>query len=229
MSVVVFGVAVNIGGNEVYVYGTPSGKALPIVYLNTFMHEGESVWNECMRIGVRRFFLVEICVDNWDDAMSPWSEGRLTAGGTLYGGKASDTLQTLVSDVIPTVESDLIITRRIIAGYSLAGLFALWSVYNTDVFTSVVSCSGSFWYPSFLEYATNSVMKCCPTSIYLSLGDKEKKTGNLMMRQVESVTQALADFYQSQGINTVFRLNDGNHSYHANWRVAKGIQWILRT
>ncbi len=204
-------------------------KTLPIVYLHTFAHEGEAVWNECLRMSTRQFCLVEICVDDWNDAMSPWYEDDLSDGRPAYGGKSKDTLHSLLTDIVPIVESDLKITRRIIAGYSLAGLFALWSVYNTDLFSSVVSCSGSFWYPSFLDYAKSQVMKCRTTSIYLSLGDKEKKTSNPVMRQVESNTQALADLYKSRGINTMFKLNEGNHSYHANWRVAKGIQWILRT
>lgn len=37
-----------------------------------------------------------------------------------------------------------------IAGYSLAGLFALYALYKTDVFTRVASMSGSLWFPGIM-------------------------------------------------------------------------------
>ena len=37
-----------------------------------------------------------------------------------------------------------------IAGYSLAGLFALYALYKTDAFTRVASMSGSLWFPGIM-------------------------------------------------------------------------------
>ena len=40
-----------------------------------------------------------------------------------------------------------------IAGDSMAGLFAVYALYRTQVFSRVASASGSLWYPGLLEYA----------------------------------------------------------------------------
>ena len=56
-----------------------------------------------------------------------------------------------------------------IMGYSLAGLFALWAMYQTDIFAGCATCSGSMWYPGFVEYV-NSQPTLANKQIYISLG-----------------------------------------------------------
>jgi predicted alpha/beta superfamily hydrolase len=122
----------------------------------------------------------------------------------------------------------LTVSRRYIAGYSLAGLFALWAVYHTDVFDGVISGSGSFWYPGFVEYAASHHLMRQPSSIYLSLGDRESRVRNRTLQCVEENTRWLSAHYQAQGITTTFELNTGNHYMQTELRMAKGIGWTLR-
>lgn len=49
------------------------------------------------------------------------------------------------------------------------------------------------------------------------------------MQLTEPNTRLLNQFYTSKGIPSIFELNNGNHFMQPDWRVAKGIQWILRT
>ena len=63
--------------------------------------------------------------------------------------------------------------------------------------------------------------------LYLSLGDREARTRNPMMRPVEDKTRALAAFYEAQGVPTVLEMNPGGHFNEPERRMARGIAWIL--
>ena len=63
-------------------------------------------------------------------------------------------------------------------GYSLAGLFALWALYESDLFAGAVCCSGSLWYPGWDDYVMKHKILKSDSLIYLCLGGKEEKTNN---------------------------------------------------
>ena len=54
-------------------------------------------------------------------------------------------------------------------------------------------------------------LKRWPDCIYFSLGDKEAKTRNPVLKTVQENTEEIQAFYQGKGIDTVFQLNPGNH------------------
>jgi predicted alpha/beta superfamily hydrolase len=216
-----------IGGKHITLFGAVD-KTLPIVYLHTFRQEGERVWQQCQRMGTRQFVLVEISDLNWDEDMSPWSMDGEPFHEESIIGKAGEWLEVLLTEVIPQVEKQVQVSRRYLAGYSLAGLFALWSIYHTDSFDGIVSGSGSFWYPGFMDYVKSHQPVRFPEAIYFSLGDQESKTRKLLLSGVEDNTRWLCEYYQKKNVNTVFQLNNGNHYIQSDWRMAKGIQWILR-
>lgn len=217
----------NIEGREISIYGV-ADKPLPVVYLHTFRQEGGEVWRQCQRLQARRFILVAIDVPHWADDMTPWPSEPLFDDGTGYGGKGAEWLRRLTQEVIPTVEEGIDVAARVIAGYSLAGLFAFWSAYNTEVFDGIVSGSGSFWYPGFMDYAQSHVMPRKPAAVYFSLGDKEHVSRFPRLAEIEELTLQLSDECLQDGINAFFRLNNGNHYNQTEWRMAKGIQWMLR-
>ena len=82
--------------------------------------------------------------------MAPWN----SPAASKNAGGADDYLRLLVEEVMPRAEKELpgSLAWRGIAGYSLAGLFALYAIYQTDVFSRVGGMSGSLWFPSFKEY-----------------------------------------------------------------------------
>lgn len=116
---------------------------------------------------------------------------------------------------------------RGIAGYSLAGLFALYAIYQTDFFSRVGSMSGFFWFPGIKEYIFSYKPKRRPECMYFSLGEKESKTRNPVLKSMQQNTEEILAFYQRKGIGTVFQMNPGNHFNHAAERTAAGIVWIL--
>ena len=201
----------------------------PVIYLNTYSDEGQQVFETAQVVGRPPFTLVAISDLDWNQDMAPWDSPAAFKNGEPFTGGADDYLRLLVEEIIPRAEKELAgpPAWRGIAGYSLAGLFALYSIYRTDLFSRVGCMSGSLWFPGFKEYVFSHEPKCRPDCIYFSLGDKEAKTRNPVLKTVQENTEEIQAFYQSEGIDTEFRLNPGNHFVQGIERTIAGIQWLL--
>ena len=201
----------------------------PIIYLNTYSNEGQKVFEAAQTAGCPPFTLVAISDLDWNRDMAPWDGPAAFKNGESFTGGADDYLRLLVEEIIPRAEKELVgpPAWRGIAGYSLAGLFALYTIYQTDVFSRVGCMSGSLWFPGFKEYIFSHEPKSRPDCIYFSLGDKEAKTRNPILKTVQENTEEIRAFYKSKGIDTVFQLNPGNHFVQGSERTVAGIQWLL--
>ena len=202
---------------------------VPIIYLNTFSDEGQKVYEAAQAAGCSPFTLVAISDLNWNHDMVPWDSPPVFKNADACTGGADDYLRLLTEEIIPTAEKEIngVPRWRGIAGYSLAGLFALYAIYQMDLFSRVGSMSGSFWFPGIKEYIFSHKPKRLPDCMYLSLGDKESKTRNLVLRSVRQNTEEIHTFYQGRGIDTVFQLNPGNHYNQVVERAASGVCWLL--
>lgn len=213
---------------EIAVY--PSrGSHRPIIYLNTFEGEGERVYQTLLDMECPDFTLVAISGLDWYHDMTPWAMPPVTEGAPPCTGGAGEYLRLLTQEIVPTVETALQDTPcwRGLAGYSLAGLFAIYAAYQTPAFSRLASMSGSLWFPDFREFVSNHEMAGDITHVYLSLGDRESRTGNPYMRTVQERTEEIAALYTQKGIDTIFQLNPGNHFKNVFRRTAAGIAWIL--
>lgn len=204
-------------------------SSTPIIYLNTVSDEGQKVYEAAQAAGCPPFTLVAISDLDWNHDMVPWDSPPAFRNAKPCTGGADDYLRLLVEEIIPTAEKEIAGAPRWrgIAGYSLAGLFALYAIYQTDLFSSVGSMSGSLWFPGIKEYIFSHESKRLPDYMYFSLGDKEAKTRNPILTTVQENTEEIQAFYQSKGINTVFQLNPGNHFVQGIERTVAGIQWLL--
>lgn len=215
-----------INGKNVTVY--PSIEAeKPIIYLNIFEETGIEIYN-ILREKNLDFTLVTIGNLNWNGDMSPWEIPPISKNDTPCTGGADEYIKLLTEQIVPNAEN---VTKKIswrgIAGYSLAGLFAVYSLYRTDIFTRAASVSGSLWYPKFKEFIFENEMKKHSDFLYFSLGDKECKTRNPYLQIVQENTEEIEKYYRENGINTCFVLNRGNHFQNANARTADGIVRML--
>lgn len=204
-------------------------QGAPIIYLNTYSDEGQQVFDIAQAAGCPSFTLVAISDLDWNHDMAPWDSPAAFKKGEPFTGGAGDYLRLLVEEIIPRAEKELAgpPAWRGIAGYSLAGLFALYAIYQTDVFSRVGCISGSLWFPGFKEYIFSHEPKRRPDCIYFSLGEKEAKTRNPVLKTVQENTEEIQTFYQNKGVDTVFQLNPGNHFAQGIERTAAGIQWLL--
>lgn len=201
----------------------------PTIYLNTFSGEGQKIYEAARAANYPQFTLVAISDLDWNHDMVPWDSPSAFKNAEPCTGGADDYLRLLTEEIIPTAERKIagVPRWRGIAGYSLAGLFALYAIYQTDLFSRVGSMSGSLWFPSMKEYIFSHEPKRLPDYMYFSLGDKESKTRNPILRSVRQNTEEIQAFFQDKGIDTVFQLNPGNHYNHAVERTATGLCWLL--
>ena len=204
---------------KVHEYGSQNADIVLIQPVDE--HDLAFIENEIRRIaestGVEfRLFAVEI--EDWNRDLSPW-EAPAVFGQEGFGNGAANTLAeitALCSDNSKTYY---------IGCYSLAGLFALWTAYQTDLFQGVASASTSVWFPGFVDYMRNNIIGS--NTVYLSLGDKEEKTRNPVMATVGVRIREAHDLLKEQGINTTLEWNPGNHFKDADIRTAKAFSWIL--
>ena len=207
-----------------------TGSDLPVIMILTGREEErENLWPQLERLKDQAAFALVSDID-WNRDLSPWRAPAAWKHTPDFSGGADAFLQEIL-------DAGLCLVREAIqddpawygiAGYSMAGLFAVYSLYRTDVFARVVSASGSLWYDEFREYAVQHAFYGKPERIYLSLGDKERRTRNLRVAKVEDDTRALSDCYKERGIETIFELNPGNHFQDPEGRLLKGIRWILK-
>ena len=207
-----------------------ASDGLPLVVLNTYQDEGRQVWNACRKLSCPSFALVSIGRVNWDDDMTPWPIPPISDKDTPCGGLAAAYLETLTGRIIPWARENMTCepVYQAIAGYSLAGLFALYCLYRTDIFSRAASASGSLWYPDFLDYARQNRMPRIPERVYFSLGDRESHTRNKFLAPVEERTREIERYFSGIGIQTVYESNPGDHYHDTIYRMAKGIVWILK-
>ena len=94
---------------------------------------------------------------DWNQNLSPWPAPAAWKGTPDFSGGANAFLDELTGEVLPEVRVELGYDPAWygIAGYSLAGLFAVYSLYRTDVFRRAASASGSMWFDDFREYAVS--------------------------------------------------------------------------
>ena len=194
----------------------------------------------------RPFSLVAFMIKDWNQELTPWVAPPVFDKAAIkreeselvqipereqsrpkvkapFGDGAEKTLKFITSQLLPEVQEN--IPHLILGGYSLAGLFALWTGYQTDLFEGIAAASPSVWYPQWIDYASEN--KPLAKSVYLSLGDKEKKAKNPVMAQVGNAIRKQHELLTEQEIKTILEWNAGNHFVDSDKRMAKGFAWAI--
>ena len=151
---------------------------------------------------------------NWNDDLTPWLAAGVFKKAKPFGGKAAAFLNKLTDEIIPKTEKELGIedAERTLLGVSLSGLFAVWSAFNTDAFTNIISISGSLWYDGFVEWMEEQTPSPQLKKVCMLLGEKEKNSKEKRMATVEERTLAAADILKAKSQATVsFELVEGTH------------------
>ena len=218
----------SVGQKEAALY-TAEAPDQPLIVLHCYEDEGGDVLSALRALGGPDFNLLVVSHLNWNHDMAPWDCPPVFGNDEPITGGAEEHLKVLLSEILPRAGALVpgVPAWTGIAGYSLAGLFALWTLYQCETFDRAASVSGSLWFPDFREYALSHAMKKAPEKLYLSLGDKEDKTRNPLLRTVRECTEAIAAYYRQAGLDVVWEMNPGNHFRDGALRTAKGIMAIL--
>lgn len=204
---------------KIYEFGKPEADIVLIQPVDD--HDLEGIENEAVAIAEncdKDFCLMAVRIDDWNKDLSPW-DAPAVFGKVNFGNGAGETLGELLE--LCGDKSKM----YFIGGYSLAGLFALWAAYQTDVFRGVAAASPSVWFQGFADYMKEHEIKT--DTVYLSLGDKEEKTRNPVMATVADRIREVHDELKEHGVNCVLEWNEGNHFKDADIRTAKAFAWII--
>ena len=188
-----------------------------------FDRTAELIAEEC---GVP-FVLVAFQVFDWDLDLTPWHDdaiNRKPEVGTMTG----ETLRYVTDLLLPAMEAEYGKLPVILGGYSLGGLFALWSSMQTDRFTAIAAASPSLWIRDWLDYAQAHPVKA--SKVYLSLGDQEEHVKNRFIARVgDSVRGEYELLKASLGSeNCTLVWNSGGHFQDGDKRLAAAFSWCIK-
>jgi len=220
-----------LSGRKLYI--SQNGTSGPVIFWGMYPHRGNEVEHlreSLMEIAPgQNFMLVAFQVEDWNRDFSPW-EALAVFGTEAFAGQGARTLKWLLEEGVPYINRTYNVKEQEhwLAGYSLAGLFALWSAYECDIFSGIACCSGSLWFKNWDIYMREHTLKR-KCSVYLSLGGKEEKTKNAVMATVGDRTREqekllLEDSFAER---VVLEWNPGGHFADSGKRLAKGIRWLL--
>ena len=174
------------------------------------------------------FLLAVFDVEDWNRDLSPWPAPP-AFGKEAFGGQAERTLSYVRRSLLPELRARYGLSEGlpvILGGYSLAGLFALWSVWQTSDFAAAAAASPSVWFPGWLECAGASVPRA--RAVYLSLGDREERTRNVVMAAVGDRIRAMEKMLREiPGTECVLEWNEGNHFKDPDRRCARAFLWCM--
>lgn len=204
-------------------------SAAPVFLLLGESEEAADLAAKVRGLTEKPFTLADIPVEDWDAALSPWPAKAVFKGENDFAGGGDATLAHIRSDVIPAIRESLSApdAPMWIVGYSLAGLLAVYALYRLPELAGAVCCSGSLWFPGFVDYAGSHALAGSPQRVYLSLGDREKKSRNPVLSRVEDCTLALRELLENSGVTCTFVPEPGNHFQDPAGRLARGIGWCL--
>lgn len=184
-----------------------------------FTEQTENLGNYFLSYSDYRIVAFEI--KNWDSELTPWS---MELNGRNFGAEGKKTLDFLEKLII-ILRLRFPETSYYIAGYSLAGVFALYSTTQSQFISGAVSASGSLWYRDFVEFIVGNMPDY--SKVYLSLGDKEEKTKHEIMKTIGAKTIEAYEGLKAKGVKCTLVMNPGGHFNEPDKRLFLGMKWIL--
>ncbi|MBQ3774874.1 MAG: hypothetical protein II847_01935 [Ruminobacter sp.] len=204
---------------KIYEYGNRDADTVLIQPVDD--HDLEGIENEVeiiTRSSNRSFYLLAVKIEDWNTDLSPWTAPAVF-GKNGFGCGAEKTLISILELCTDSRRS------YFIGGYSLAGLFALWAVYRSDVFRGAAAASPSVWFPGFTDFMRRENIRT--GAVYLSLGDREEKVRNRIMAAVGDRIREAYDLLLEREIDCVLEWNEGNHFREPDVRTARAFAWLM--
>ena len=218
----------NINGRECFVYDSDKPR---YILIQTLGNHERGIFDRTAELIAQAtgipFVLAAFQVFDWDLDLTPWHDdaiNRKPEVGTMTG----DTLRYVKESLLPALENEYGKLPVILGGYSLGGLFALWSSSQTDRFSAIAAASPSLWIRDWLDFAETHPLKTA--KVYLSLGDQEEHVQNRAIARVGDSVRGEYELLKAQlgDGNCTLAWNSGGHFQDGDIRLAAAFSWCIK-
>ncbi|WP_314394637.1 esterase [Leptotrichia shahii] len=222
-----------IEGKECILYMKENENTEYVLIQPVDEHDIDALDNEVRYISEnisKNFSLAAFKIDDWNSELTPW-EMPLLRGKGNFGNEAGKTLEFIKEKLIPSLAEFINIQDKnlkyILGGYSLAGLFSLWSGYQEDIFAGIAGVSPSVWYKDWMKFVKNN--EILAKNVYLSLGDLEEKTKHQVLSKIgDNIREYIEILENSENVEKcILDWNEGNHFRDSDVRMGKGFVWLV--
>ena len=166
-------------------------------------------------------------VFDWDLDLTPWHDDAISRKPEV-GTRTGETLRYVTESLLPALETEYGKLPVILGGYSLGGLFALWSAMQTERFAAIAAASPSLWIKDWLDYAKAHPVQT--GKVYLSLGDQEEHVKNRAIARVGDSVRGEYELLKTQlgSESCTLVWNPGNHFQDGDKRLAAAFSWCIK-
>ena len=219
---------VEIGGRECLLCN--EGEEPKVLLIQTLgAQERDSIDSEVAMISEASgtsFVMAAFAIGDWEVELTPWHDPAVSKRQAV-GEHAGETLRYITEELIPYLHQEYGEIPIALGGYSLGGLFSLWSGSESDCFAAIAAMSPSVWIAGWQDYASQHPVKS--PYVYLSLGDREEHCRDKAISQVgNNIRWEHEHLKQTLGANnTTLEWNAGNHFVDGARRTAKGFAWCI--
>lgn len=216
-----------IDGRECFVSGSDHPR---YILVQTLGNHERGIFDSTVELIAKTtgvpFVLAAFQVFDWDFDLTPWHDDAINRKPEV-GTKTFDTLRYVTESLLPALEAEYGNLPVILGGYSLGGLFALWSSSQTDRFAAIAAASPSLWIRNWLDFAQAHPVKTA--KVYLSLGDQEEHVKNRAIARVGDSVRGEYELLKAQlgEENCTLAWNAGGHFQDGDKRQAAAFSWCI--
>lgn len=206
-------------------------KSYPVVYLNGDKST-YSLLEKADFLSEISYIIIGIISENRLDELTPWPSPSLHPKFPDFGGDGDNYLKYIETKIKPEVD---LIYRTLtapestgIAGYSLGGLISIYAAFKTNCFGCIVSMSGSFWYPGFVPYTIDRLVKNPEAAVYISSGDSEGVGHKDIKKDAVTYTKNIFDnlVLNLTSDRVTISWDEGGHHANTYERYKDALLWL---
>ncbi len=217
----------SIGQKDVLLYGDDHPQALLLQTVG--LHERETVEYGAKLIAELThapFLMAAVDVSGWENEHVAWNKVEVTRQMAV-GKWTAEALSYILDTLLPELHHQYGQLPAIIGGYSLGGLFSLWTASLTDRFTAVAAASPSLWVRGWTAFAEANPVHA--QFAYLSLGDQEEHTKNATFARIGDCVRHEHELLLRQlgPDHTTLVWEQGNHFTETDARLSRAFAWCI--
>lgn len=190
-----------------------------------FLNDGELISKLSLRLN--HAILFGIVPNDRLTEYTPWKQKAIRSGASDFGGKMEEYHHTLRTEILPTVQQEyhLDSSRLAYGGFSLGGLAAIMSLWQTNSFCELFSISGSFWYPGVVEFMEKNQILNRKANVFLLNGEKEGEDHNNRLQNASGYAKQVHTILKTR-LNARCVMDEYAHHEQQIQRFGQIIEWL---